>query len=231
MGINLGNLATTPQEDIKAQVAPAAPAAPVAPVIPEGATQVDRGNGVMSLNLNKGVTLNLAKSCPSLQRCKVGLGWDPAQGFVMDLDVIALALHNGKVTKNEDVTFYNQLSVTPGITLSGDNRTGEGEGDDEYITIDLAAIPADVTSVAIFVNIHQAQARNQNFGQVKNAYCRLVNNDNNKEEAIYVLNEANSALFETFHFVDLVRSGASWEFKTVGQGMHGDINGILSQYM
>lgn len=224
MGINLGSLATTPQNDIKAQVAPAAP------VIPEGATQVDRGNGVVSLNLNKGVTLNLAKSCPSLQRCKVGLGWDPVMGQAMDLDVVAFALHNGKLTTNSDITFYNQLSVTPGISLSGDNRTGEGEGDDEFLTIDLAAIPADVSSVAIFVNIHEAQRRNQNFGMIKNAYCRLVNNDNNKEEAIYVLNEANSALFETFHFVDLVRNGATWEFKTVGQGMHGDLNALLAQY-
>lgn len=228
MGINLGNLATTPQNDIKAQAAPAAPVA--APVIPEGATQVDRGNGMLSLNLNKGVTLNLAKSCPSLQRCKIGLGWDPIVGATMDLDVVAFALHNGRLTQNSDITFYNQLSVTPGITLSGDNRTGEGEGDDEYLTIDLAAIPADVSSVAIFVNIHEAAQKNQNFGMIKNAYCRLVNNDNNKEEAIYVLNEAQSALYNTFHFVDLVRSGATWEFKTVGKGMNGDLNTLLGQY-
>ena len=224
MGINLGSLATTPQTDIKAQVAPAAP------VIPDGATPVDRGNGVMSLNLNKGVTLNLAKSCPSLTRCKIGLGWDPIVGATMDLDVIAFALHNGKLTQNSDITFYNQLSVTPGITLSGDNRTGDGEGDDEFLTINLAAIPADVTTVSIFVNIHEAARKNQNFGQIKNAYCRLVNTDNDKEEAIYVLNEAQSALFDTFHFVDLVRSGSTWEFKTIGQGSRGDLNALLAKY-
>ena len=225
MGINLGGLAPEPQNDIKQQVAPAAP------VIPEGATQVDRGNGLLSLNLNKGITLDLAKTLPTLEKLSIGLGWDPAQEQQMDLDVFALGLHNGKVTAVSDIVYFAQRNVIPGVNLSADNRTGDGEGDDETIDITLSQVPAAITEIAVFVNIYEADKKGQNFGMVRNSYCRLINKNTGKEEAIYILNESDAALYDTFHFVTLERNANGWNMKTVGRGMKGNVQEIANQFL
>jgi tellurium resistance protein TerD len=229
MGINLGSLATTPQTDIKAQVAAPTPAPQ--PIIPEGVDKVTRPDGGISLNLKKGISLDLSKAIPTLKNITVGLGWDPAQGASMDLDVFALALHNGKVLTANDIVFFNQRNLIPGITLSEDSRDGQGEGDDETIIIDLDKIPSDITGVAIFVNIFEADKKQQNFGMVSNSYCRLVNNATGKEEAIFVLNESDSALFNAFHFVTFTRNATGWTFETVAKGLNGDVGIIANQYV
>lgn len=229
MGINLGNLAPEPVVDIKAQATPTEPA-PTPVVLPEGAEKVDRGGGVVTLNLKKGVSLDLTKTLPTLKNITVGLGWDPAQGVSMDLDVFALALHNGKVQSANDVVFYQQRDIVSGIILSEDNRTGQGEGDDETIKISLNSVPADVTEIGIFVNIYEASKKNQNFGMVHGSYCRLVDDATGKEEAIFVLNESDAALYNAFHFVTFKRNATGWTFETVAKGLNGDVNEIANQY-
>lgn len=226
MGINLGSLSPEPTVDIKAQAT--SETAPI--VLPEGAEKVDRGNGIVSLNLKKGVSLDLTKVLPSLKNLTVGLGWNPAQENSMDLDVFGLAMHQGKVLSSNDVIFFQQRTVVPGIVLSEDNRTGEGEGDDETIKISLDNIPSDITEVGIFVNIFEAEKKNQNFGMVQGSYCRLVDDVTGKEEAIFVLNESDAALYNAFHFVTFKRNITGWTFDIIAKGLNGDINSIANQY-
>lgn len=224
MGINLGSLAPEPAVDIKAQATPTPAPAPV--VLPAGVEKVDRGGGQISLNLSKGISLDLSKTMPTLDRVKVGLGWDTSA----DLDVFALAMRNGKISSANDIVFFNQKDVVRGIHLSGDCRNGlETTGvDDETIEITLSQLPADITEVAIFANIYNAT--NQNFGMVNGAYIRIVDANTNKEEAIYVLNENDAALFNAFHFATFKRNGTGWSFDTISKGMNGDINVIANQF-
>lgn len=222
MGINLGSL-TPESTDIKAQATPA----PAPVVLPDGVEKVDRGNGVVSLNLTKGISLDLTKTLPSLDKVKVGLGWDTTA----DLDVFALLMRNGKISSGADVIFFNQKDAQ-GIHLSGDCRNGlDTTGvDDETIEITLSQIPADVTEVGIFANIYDATAKNLNFGMVQGAYTRLIDANTNKEEAIYVLSDKDAALFNAFHFVTFKRNGSGWTFETVAKGLNGDVNQIANQY-
>ena len=224
MGINLGSL-TPESTDIKAQAAPTPAPAPV--VLPDGVEKVDRGNGVVSLNLTKGISLDLTKTLPSLDKVKVGLGWDTTA----DLDVFALLMRNGKISSGADVVFFNQKDAQ-GIHLSGDCRNGlDTTGvDDETIEITLSQIPADVTEVGIFANIYDATAKNLNFGMVQGAYTRLIDANTNKEEAIYILSDKDAALFNAFHFVTFKRNGSGWTFETVAKGLNGDVNQIANQY-
>lgn len=223
MGINLGSLAPEPAVDIKAQATPA----PVPAPLPEGVEKVDRGGGAISLNLKKGISLDLSKTLPTLVNVKAGLGWDSAA----DLDVFALTMRNGKIQSANDIVFFNNKTV-PGIILSGDCRNGlDSTGvDDETITINLAQIPADITEIAIFANIYDGQKLNQNFGMVNGAYIRIVDANTNKEEAIYVLNENDAALFNAFHFATFKRNGTGWTFDTVSKGMNGSIEDIANQF-
>lgn len=226
MGINLGDIATTPQ-NLQESVTPA-PAPQIE--LPMGVEKVDRGQGgLLSLNLSKGVSLDLNKTLPTLKKVKAGLGWDAVQGQSMDLDVFALLLHNGKIKDTSDIIFFNQPNTNKGVVLSGDNRTGIGEGDDESISVNLDTVPQDVTEVVFFVNIFDAMARQQNFGMVKNSYIRLVNEETGKEEAIYILNE-QGGLYTTFKFAGLQRNPSGWVFKTYGEGTHGNVQEIANQY-
>jgi len=129
-----------------------------------------------SLTLSKGANLSLTKADPGLQRAIVGLGWDPrtTSGAAFDLDASALLLGaNGKVRSSDDFIFYNQVAAKDGSVIhQGDNRTGQGDGDDEQILIDLDLVASDVERIVIVVSIHDADARGQNFGQVRDAYCR-----------------------------------------------------------
>lgn len=143
----------------------------------------------MAISLNKGERLSLGKEAPDLKKVLVGLGWDArsTDGADFDLDASAFLLNaSGKVRSDADFIFYNQLKSTCGsVQHTGDNRTGEGEGDDEAIMVDLPRVPADVQKIAFTATIHEADARRQNFGQVGNAYIRLVNAETNAEVARY----------------------------------------------
>lgn len=223
MGINLGSLAPEPTVDIKAQVAPT----PAPIVLPDGVEKVDRGGGMVSLNLQKGVSLDLSKTLPTLDKVKVGLGWDTTA----DLDVFALTMRNGKISSGADVIFFNQPNAQ-GIHLSGDCRNGTDTTgtDDETIEITLSQVAPDVTEVAIFANIYDAAAKNLNFGMVNGAYTRIVDANTGKEEAIYVLSDNDAALYNAFHFVTFKRNATGWSFDTVAKGLNGDVQQIANQY-
>lgn len=234
MGINLGGLAVD-TTDVKAQVQPAqAPVINTQP-LPEGVEKVDRGTGGISLNVKKsGIKLDMAKVAPTMKNVKIGLGWDPTtQGVSMDLDVFALLRHSdGKVHVAEDIIFFNAPNTGKGVTLSEDNRTGvdkAGAEDDEFILVTLADVPQDITKISCFVTIHDAVNKRQNFGMVSNSYCRIVDNDTNEEKIIYVLAE-KCAMYNTYHFCDLVRVANGWSFETVGIGMNGDIQSVTDMH-
>ncbi|MCH4874713.1 MULTISPECIES: TerD family protein [Pseudomonas] len=187
----------------------------------------------MALSLSKGGNLSLTKEAPGMTKVLVGLGWDArsTDGQDFDLDASAFLLKaDGKVRADSDFIFYNQLKSTDGsVEHTGDNRTGEGDGDDEAIKIDLSKVPADVDKIAITVTIHEADARRQNFGQVRNAFIRLVNQDNNNEVVRYDL--AEDASTETaMIFAELYRNGSEWKFRAVGQGFNGGLKPLAESF-
>lgn len=187
----------------------------------------------MALSLSKGGNLSLSKEAPGMTKVLVGLGWDArsTDGQDFDLDASAFLLKaDGKVRADPDFIFYNQLkSVDGSVEHTGDNRTGEGDGDDEAIKVDLSKVPADIDRIAFTVTIHEADARRQNFGQVRNAFIRIVNQDNNSEVARYDL--AEDASTETaMIFAELYRNGAEWKFRAVGQGFAGGLKPLAESY-
>ena len=137
----------------------------------------------MALSLSKGGNLSLTKEAPGMTKVLVGLGWDTrsTDGVDFDLDASAFLLKaDGKVRADSDFIFYNQLkSVDGSVEHTGDNRTGAGDGDDEAIKVDLSKVPADIDKIAFTVTIHEAETRRQSFGQVRNAFIRIVNQDSN----------------------------------------------------
>lgn len=187
----------------------------------------------MAISLNKGGRLSLNKEAPDLKKVLVGLGWDArsTDGVDFDLDASAFLLSaSGKVRSDADFIFYNQLKSACGsVQHTGDNLTGAGEGDDEVIMIDLARIPAEVQKVAFTVTIHEAEQRRQNFGQVMNAYIRIVNAETQVEIARYDL--AEDASTETaMIFGELYRHSGEWRFSAVGQGYVGGLAAMCRQY-
>ncbi|KMM77831.1 TerD family protein [Pseudomonas deceptionensis] len=187
----------------------------------------------MALSLSKGGNLSLSKEAPGMTKVLVGLGWDArsTDGQDFDLDASAFLLKaDGKVRADSDFIFYNQLKSTDGsVEHTGDNRTGEGDGDDEAIKVDLSKVPADIDRIAFTVTIHEAETRKQNFGQVRGAFIRIVNQDNNSEVARYDL--AEDASTETaMIFAELYRNGAEWKFRAVGQGFNGGLKPLAESY-
>ncbi len=186
-----------------------------------------------SLTLSKGSNLSLTKADPGLQLAMVGLGWDPrtTSGAAFDLDASAILVTNrGKVRNNDDFIFYNQLESKDGsVVHQGDNRTGDGDGDDEQVLINLATVPEDIDKVILVVSIDQAEARGQNFGQVRDAYCRVINQDNDTEIVRYDLSE-DAASETTMIFAEIYRHGAEWKFRAVGQGYASGLHGIATDY-
>ena len=184
------------------------------------------------LTLEKGNNLSLTKVSPGLTVATVGLGWDPrtTSGEPFDLDASALLIGaNGKVRSSADFIFYNQPASTDNSVVHlGDNRSGAGEGDDEQITIDLNLVAADVQRVVIVVSIDQADARRQNFGQVRGAYCRVVDQDE-KEIVRFDLSE-DAAPETAMLFAEVYRNGAEWKFKAVGQGYTSGLAGIADDF-
>ncbi|GEE00696.1 chemical-damaging agent resistance protein C [Gordonia spumicola] len=192
-----------------------------------------KGNNLMSVSLAKGGNVSLAKEAPGLTAVTIGLGWDvrTTSGADFDLDGSALALgSNGKVLSDQHFIFYNNLRSPDGsIEHTGDNLTGEGDGDDESINVDLAGVPPEIQSIVFPVSIHDAVARGQSFGQVRNAFIRVVNRANGSEIARYDLTEDASS--ETaMSFGELYRYNGEWKFRAIGQGYASGLAGIARDY-
>lgn len=186
-----------------------------------------------SLTLSKGSNLSLSKADPSLTRAIIGLGWDPrtTTGAAFDLDATALLVGaNGKVRSQDDFIFYNQLSAKDGsVVHQGDNRTGLGDGDDEQILIDLSLVADEVSRIVIAVSIDQADARGQNFGQVRDAYCRVLNQDTDEEIVRFDLSE-DAASETAMIFCEVYRHNGEWKFRAVGQGYASGLYGIVTDF-
>ena len=188
----------------------------------------------MPINLSKGQKISLSKEAPGLKKIMVGLGWDTNKydgGQDFDHDASAfLAGANGKCTGDQDCVFSGNLDHTSGsVKHMGDNRTGDGEGDDEQIFIDLSAIPANIEKVAFTVTIYDADKRRQNFGQVCNAYCRIVNDETGEEIIRYDLGEDFS--IETAMVVgEIYRHNNEWKFNAIGSGFSGGLAALCAQY-
>ena len=187
----------------------------------------------MAISLNKGGNLSLSKTDPSLTQVLVGLGWDAraTDGVDFDLDASAFLLGaNEKVRGEHDFIFYNQTRSQDGsVEHTGDNRTGDGDGDDEAVTIDLGKVSPEIQKIAITVTIHDADSRGQNFGQVQNAFIRVVNNQSHVEIVRFDLNEDYST--ETaMIFGELYRHSGEWKFKAVGQGFNGGLGALAGSY-
>ncbi|MFL0419236.1 TerD family protein [Sphingomonas sp. 179-I 2A4 NHS] len=186
----------------------------------------------MAVSLSKGGNVSLSKEAPGLTSVTVGLGWDvrKTDGQAFDLDAAAFVLgENEKVLSDAHFIFYNnKLSTDGSVTHHGDNRTGEGDGDDEKITIDFSKLPQAVKKVVIAVTIHEGQERGQNFGSVSNAYARVVNDADGKELARYDLSEdasTNAAMV----FVELYRSATGEiKVKAIGEGWQSGLGGLAN---
>ncbi|PHM73245.1 TerD family protein [Xenorhabdus kozodoii] len=187
----------------------------------------------MGVSLSKGGNVSLSKEAPSMKNVLIGLGWDAraTDGQDFDLDASAFLLTaSGKVRSDADFIFYNNLKSSDGsIMHTGDNRTGEGDGDDESLKIKLDQVPADVEKVVFVVTIHDAQTRSQNFGQVSGAFIRLVNDDTQVEVARYDLTE-DASTETAMLFGELYRHNAEWKFRAVGQGYAGGLASVCAQY-
>lgn len=187
----------------------------------------------MAISLTKGGNVNLSKEAPNLTNIAVGLGWNPraTDGQAFDLDAIAFLVNeSGKVRADTDFIFFNNLKSADGsVEHTGDNRTGEGDGDDEVIKVDLSKVPADVSKVVFCAVIYDGQARNQNFGQVANAYIRIVNTQGGAEVARYDLSE-DSSTETAMIFGELYKNNGEWKFRAVGQGFAGGLGPLAASY-
>lgn len=187
----------------------------------------------MTISLTKGQNVSLSKTDPSLKNVLVGLGWDArsTDGQDFDLDAsVFMATENAKVPSDSYFIFYNQL-VSPcgGVEHTGDNLTGDGDGDDESVIVRLDKVESNIKSLFITVTIHDAEARRQNFGQVSNAFVRIVNNDTGDEIVRFDLSEDYST--ETaMVFGEIYRHNGEWKFRAIGQGYAGGLYALCKQY-
>jgi tellurium resistance protein TerD len=192
-----------------------------------------RGNQPVSVTLVKGGNVSLSKEAPGLTRILVGLGWDvrTTTGADYDLDASAIMLgENGKVLSDSHFVFFNNLTSPDGtVEHTGDNLTGEGEGDDEVIKVNLEAMAPNVAKIVFPVSIYDADARGQNFGQVQNAYIRIVNEVNGAEIARFDLTE-DASTETAMVFGEVYRHGGDWKFRAVGQGYASGLAGIARDY-
>ncbi|ETI68443.1 TerD family protein [Neobacillus vireti] len=188
----------------------------------------------MGINLAKGQRVDLTKTNPGLTRAIIGLGWDTNRysgGHDFDLDASAfLTDANNRVINDLDFIFYNNLIHSSGaVEHTGDNRTGEGEGDDEQIKINFSKVPSHVHRIAITVTIHDAEARSQNFGQVSNAFVRLVDEETGSEVLRYDLGEDFSV--ETAVVIcELYRHNGDWKFNAIGSGFAGGLASLCRNF-
>ncbi|HJF31033.1 MAG TPA: TerD family protein [Sporosarcina psychrophila] len=188
----------------------------------------------MAISLSKGQKVDLTKSNPGLTNITIGLGWDTNKydgGKDFDLDSSIFLLNaTGKCDNEKDFIFFNNLEGGNGsVVHTGDNLTGEGDGDDEQVKVSLANVPATVEKIAFTITIHDAEERNQNFGQVSNSYVRIVNDANSEELIRYDLGEDFS--IETAVVVgELYRHGSEWKFSAIGSGYQGGLVSLVKDY-
>lgn len=187
----------------------------------------------MGVSLTKGGNVSLTKAAPNLTSIAVGLGWDvrSTAGQDFDLDASALALGaNHKVLGDEWFVFFNNLTSPDGsIQHQGDNLTGEGEGDDEVVVVNLSDVPPQVSSIVFPVSIYDADARQQSFGQVRNAFIRVVNTANDDELARYDLTE-DASVETAMVFGEVYRHNGEWKFRAIGQGYASGLAGIARDF-
>ncbi len=187
----------------------------------------------MSVSLAKGGNVSLSKEEPGLTHILIGLGWDTrtTDGIDFDLDASAFLLSAGdKVRGDSDFIFYNNLRSSDGsVEHTGDNRTGEGDGDDEALKVELGKVPADVQKIAVSVTIHEGEARRQSFGMVSNAFIRVVNDATGREIARYDLSE-DASTETAMIFGEVYRHNGEWKFRAVGQGFKGGLAPMARNY-
>ncbi|MFE1174425.1 TerD family protein [Streptomyces sp. NPDC058773] len=187
----------------------------------------------MGVSLDKGGNVSLSKEAPGLTAVTVGLGWDvrTTTGADYDLDASALlCTEAGTVASDAHFVFYNNLTSPDGsVKHTGDNLTGEGAGDDESVEVALSDVPAEIAKIVFPVSIHEAEGRAQSFGQVRNAFIRVVNQADGVELARYDLSE-DASTETAMVFGELYRHGAEWKFRAVGQGYASGLAGIASDF-
>jgi len=187
----------------------------------------------MGVSLSKGGNVSLTKEAPGLTAVTVGLGWDvrSTTGTDFDLDASAIMVAaTGKVVSDGHFVFFNNLKSPDGsVEHTGDNLTGEGEGDDEAIKVNLASVPVEVDKIVFPVSIYDGGTRGQSFGQVRNAFIRVVNQAGNTEITRYDLSE-DASTETAMVFGELYRSGSDWKFRAVGQGYADGLSGIARDF-
>lgn len=179
----------------------------------------------MSVNLQKGQKVSLTKEAPQAHRILVGLGWDAKKkglfggGFVFDLDASCFALRDGRLTSKKDICYFGNRDVMKkAIHHHGDNLTGAGDGDDEQITVDLDKLDSDVDKIVFVVNIYMANMRRQSFGDVKNAFIRLVDENTGAELYRYNLSDGSVDKVAGLIFAELYKHNDEWKFNAIGEG-------------
>jgi len=188
----------------------------------------------MSINLSKGERINLAKEAPGLKNAGIGLGWDinaTDTGTAFDLDASVFMLGaNGKIPGEKYFVFYNNKESPNGsVQHLGDSRTGEGQGDDETVLVDLSKVDSSVEEIVLVVTIHEAETRRQNFGQVRNAFIRIYDTITGTEVTKYDLDEDFSR--ETaIEFGRLYKKDGEWRFQAVGQGYNTGLQSFVDKY-
>lgn len=188
----------------------------------------------MPVSLQKGQKVSLTKGNPGLKKVVVGLGWDVNAfdtGGAFDLDAAAFMLaDNGRTTGSQDFVFYGNLTHPSGsVQHMGDNLTGEGDGDDEQIRVDLSLVPANITKIAFTVTIYDVEVRRQNFGQVNNAFIRIYNEETGEELLRYDLGE-DFSIETAAVFGELYKSGDEWKFNAIGSGYQGGLAALCANY-
>lgn len=188
----------------------------------------------MALNLQKGQKIDLTKGNPGLSKLRIGLGWDTNKysgGYDFDLDATAFLLKgDNKVSSNQDFVYYGNLQHSSGsVEHMGDNLTGGAGGDDEQIKVDLSRVPNIIERIAVAVTIYDAENRNQNFGQVSNAYIRIVDSTNNTEILRYDLGE-DFSIEASMVVGEIYRYKGEWKFNAVGSGFKGGLKSLCLNY-
>ncbi len=187
----------------------------------------------MAISLQKGGNVSLSKTNPNLKNVLIGLGWDvrSTSGDDFDLDAsVFMVGTNGKVRSDADFIFYNQLrSACGSVEHTGDNRTGDADGDDEGVKVVLDKVPATIERLVVAVTIHDADARRQNFGMVTGAFIRLVNIDNDAEIVRFDLSE-DASVETAMIFGEVYRNNGEWKFRAVGQGYSGGLHALATAH-
>lgn len=186
----------------------------------------------MSINLQKGAKVDLTKTNPAVKKFTVGLGWNPnSTGDTFDVDVSAFIVGaDGKRISNDHFVFYNNLkSPNDFVTHTGDNLTGEGDGDDETLIVDFSKVSPEEKAIMFVVTIHEADTKKQNFGQISGSYIRILNGENNDEIMKYDLNEDFSTETSVL-FGKLYEKDGEWKFSAEGTGKKGGLAEYLNQF-